>query len=62
MKRVDMPAHNVTSLTIGDSNYRDTYVTTARGPPDAGKEAGRALYRVPLGIVGRSEFRSHLLL
>jgi sugar lactone lactonase YvrE len=59
-QHIEFPARKVTSLTFGGDELSDMYVTTAlldKTREDEGQGAG-ALFRLNLGIHGRSEFFS----
>jgi D-xylonolactonase len=58
---VEFEPRKVSSLAFGGDDFGDAYVTTAGGPgrPEEGETAG-SLFRVDLGVGGRTEFRSAL--
>ena len=58
-RRIWFPARKVSSLTFGGPDLTDIYVTTAGGPNRAAEGPGAGgLFRLDLGIRGRSEFLS----
>lgn len=61
LRVVMFPTKKVSSLTFGGPDYTDMYVTTAGGHNTAenGETAG-ALYRINLGVKGKSAFRSRI--
>jgi D-xylonolactonase len=60
--RVGLPARKVSCLTFGGAEHKDIYISTAGGDKreEEGPGAG-ALFRVNLGIAGRAEFASRIL-
>lgn len=69
MERIDFPARKVSSLTFGGDGYETAFVTTALGPGEAGKSSKQqegpgagAVFKVDLGIAGRPEFRSRVMI
>jgi D-xylonolactonase len=61
--RVGLPARKVSCLTFGGRDHKDIYISTAGGDKreEEGPGAG-ALFRVNLGIAGRAEFASRILI
>jgi len=57
-RAVELPTHNITSLTFGGPDYKDVYVTSAAWGSDEEDEAAGALFRLDLGVPGVPEFRS----
>ena len=58
--RIELPVPKVSSATFGGPDLDTLYVTTAGGS-DGSDTADGTLYRVPLEIRGRVEFRARLL-
>ncbi|MEZ0324705.1 MAG: SMP-30/gluconolactonase/LRE family protein [Fimbriimonas sp.] len=61
--RVLFPTKKISSITFGGEDYTDAYVTTAGGQdkPANGDLAG-ALFQAQLGVKGRQEFFSRIVL
>jgi D-xylonolactonase len=61
--RIAFPAKKVSSVTFGGANYQDIYVTTAGGDKKEEEGAGAgALFRLRLGIQGKPEFLSKIII
>ncbi len=63
-RRIELPARKVSSLTFGGDDLGDLYVTTALAGGDKAQEGqgAGALFRLRLGIHGRPEHFSRILL
>ncbi len=61
VERIPMQVERTSSVAFGGPDLDTLYVTTARGRPDDGdaSEDG-TLYRVKVGVRGRTEFRSRI--
>lgn len=69
IERVEFPAQKVSSLTFGGDGYDTAYVTTALGPGEAAKNSKEqegpgagAVFKIDLGVAGRPEFRSRVMI
>lgn len=69
IERVDFPARKVSSLTFGGDEYGTAFVTTALGPGETSKNSKEqegpgagAVFKINLGISGRPEFRSRVMI
>lgn len=62
-ERVTFPAEKVSSVTFGGESFRTAWVTSANpnGRAIEGEGAG-ALFEVDLGVAGKAEFRSRVLI
>ena len=62
-RRIRFPARKVSSVTFGGEDYSDIYVTSAGGDQRNGEgERAGALFRLNVGIRGRPEHFSRVLL
>lgn len=61
VRRIALPAKNVTCVTFGGDDYGHLYITTASGTSKVGHGPGSgALFRIRPGVRGVPEFRSKI--
>lgn len=60
VERIEIPAPKASSVTFGGRQYRDLYITTAKGHDAEDDPPAGSVFRARPGVVGVPEFRSRI--
>lgn len=58
--RIEVPAPKASSVTFGGEDYRDLYITTAKGHDAEDDAPAGSVFRARPGVAGVAEFRSRV--